>query len=442
MRSARIRTLAVLCTSLALVAPAAAGAQALVTDVIDAADDDDPFDANIEVRYEFQTTSARIARELPCYAPSSACPDTSRVILASELDYEEILHQMVIAPRIGLYKDLDLTFELPIVLLQQTKLSFAPGVGLQNSSVISKGASAGLFAMPFNGPQRSGFGDMRIGLRYSPLNYARDETEPTWVIGLTYTAPTGKVREGGSEGVGLGLHALELYTTISRRALDWFEPYFNFHGTFRFPAASTLFDDLGTTQTLVKPGNSLGIMLGLELIPWEDRDADARVELDLGFSADYTFEGREYSELFEALAASPCNADPNCALTRYTRDVRANVPTAQAGRSNGITDVEDYGIFKTWLGLHYQPVKYFQLGARFTYTRRTDHFITNGDPGTDLDGDGEVTSTGLAGNEYSPVYIEGIDAPAGDRHTGAAPTRFRSQSSNAFGFMVHLTGKF
>lgn len=428
-----------------LLTPTLAFSQAIVTDVLDAADEGDPFDAAIDVRYEFSSYSSLLVREQPCYQGSDAdCPSGSTVLLRRELKSERTVHRMVISPRIGLYRDLELSADLPIVLMDQTNLDFASGVNPQNSTVYRENQpNSSLFTVPFNGTQRSGFGDMRIGLKYSPLNFQRDETEPTWVLGVHYTAPTGKLKTATSDGVGEGTHTLELFTTISRRATPWLEPYFNFHGAFRFPASETLFEDRGLTQTLVSPGNSLGIQLGTELIPWEDNASDARLEFDIGFRADYHFEGREYTQLFEALGNSACNSNPDCLLTTYTRELKENpAQSLQLGHTDGITDVEQYGIYSTWIGLHYQPIRYFQLGAKFMYSRQTAHYLTNADPGKDLDGNGPVQEDGQEGNEYSPVYLEGIDSPAGDPASAPNATRFRAQNADSFHVMIHLTGKF
>ena len=419
-------------------------AQAFVTDVIDAGDEDDPFDAIIRVWYELSIVNGRISREAPCVAGSAdACLSGSEVVPKKELEYDRTLHQLIINPRIGIYKDLELSVDIPIVLLDQTKLTLADP---SNTSVVSDftnpSSPSNLIQIgadnPFVGPARAGLGDISFALRYAPLNFQRDETSPTWVLALRYTAPLGEVKTASNTAVGEGLHALDLSSTISRRALPWLEPYFSFHGTFRFGGTDTLFVD-SDTQTLSRPGNILGIELGTQIIPWEDKLADARFEMDFGIAADFVFEGREYTPLFDALGNSPCNDDPACLLTTYKRDPSLS--------TNGITDVEQYGLFRGWAGLHYQPIKYIQLGAKFSYLRQTPHFITNADPGKDLNGDGVVTADaafaeGPNKNEYSPIYVEGIDAPAGHQDLNGQPTRFRIQGSDHFQVLFHLTGKF
>ena len=386
----------------------------------------------------------------------------SKIVEASELDFERIIQKMVINPKIGLYKDLEIGVDIPIVLLDQTTLSFAEGV-TEDSSTLTNGQTKLIEIgnnAPYVGTDRSGLGDLELKLRYSPFNYERDQTEPTWLLAVSYTLPTGQIKKGDNTAVGMGVHALDLSTTISRRTFAWLEPYFSFHGTFRFPEAGSLFTNEGT-QTLQQPGNVLGIMLGTEFIPWEevggeDPQRSARLELDLGFAADFIFEGREYTPLFDALANSPCNLDQNCLLTASSRDLLDKDFDGDYASTNGITDVEQYGVLAGWFGLHYQPVRYVQLGAVFGYEHQTPHFLTNADPGKDLSGDGPVTEDGSVGgrivNEFSPTYIEALDAPAGQNNKvqengnslvqANDATRFRQSSYHNFNFLLHLTTKF
>ena len=453
----RIATFAV-----ALLLPVTVLGQAIVTDVIDAADENDPFDANIQLRFEMDQISGTIHREYPCFKGSAECPNGSAILPKRELAFEQKIQKLVINPKIGLYKDLEVGVDIPVILLDQTKLSFAEGVTAETSSVAPPSTvDGGSFSLiqvgegaPYVGESRSGLGDIDLKLRYAPFNYERDETEPTWVLAVRYTLPTGKIRKGDNVAVGQGVHALDLSTTISRRTFSWLEPYFSFHGTFRFPEAGSLFVGQGT-QTLQQPGNILGIMLGTEFIPWEEAGGDdplrsARLEIDMGVSADFVFEGREYTPLFEGLANSPCSQNPSCLLTASTRDIRDTTFSGEPGRTDGITDVEQYGVLAGWFGLHYQPVRYVQLGAVFGYERETSHFLTNADPGKDLSGDGPVTEAAVVAgetvNEFSPTYIEAIDAPAGqngqDGLTASSPTRFRQEDYNNFNLMLHLTTKF
>jgi hypothetical protein len=418
--------------------------QALVTEALDAADDGDPFDAQVELRYEMELSSGQLVRERPCFAPGAECPDRSGIVRNKELAWERVTHTLWITPRIGLYRDLELRLDLPIVLLMQDRYEFDAGVNAQNTSLTERSDAnpngTPLLQVPFNGPQRAGFGDMKVGLRWSPLNGGRDSTQPSWLLGFTWTAPTGAVRRSTNDGVGRGVHDIELLTAFSRRLAPWFEPFFSSHAVFRVPASDSLFGDPGPNQGLSSPGHILGVAVGAEFVPWEDAPAEESVRIEFGASADYVFEGREYSPLFETLADSPCNRDPQCTLTSATRELRDGI--ANGPRSNGITDVEDHGIFRTWLGLTYEPTRWVRLGLRFQYARTTDHTLTNADPGKDRNGDGVVTANAAGGSEYSPTYVENLDAPPGDPFTGERATRFRLQEAHTFGFLFAAAGRF
>jgi hypothetical protein len=351
---------------------------------------------------------------------------------------------MFIDPRMGLYKDLELYFVLPIVLSDQTKLKFDTGVNYDNSTVVQDyndltyDKENTLFLVPFNGPERSGFGDMHAGIRYAPFNQERDWTRPSWVVGMEWTFPTGQVKRTTNKGVGRGLYEMELYTALSRRLLPWVEPFFGLQGTLRFPSDASLFKDHGKTQTLYQPGHSLGIQLGTEIIPWEQAREDRRLTLEFGGGAEYTFEGRDYTVLFDALGGGQCSVDGACDLTRFkpgnTSLHHDPSDATKAPRSDGITDVENYGVFDGWVGLAIQPIKFVELGVKFKLVYEQGHFITFADAGKDLDGENNVQEkNGKGQNEFNPVYNETYDKIG---------TRFRVEDSLGYVLSFTLAGKF
>ena len=167
-----------------------ASAQAIVTDVIDAADDNDPFDATIQLRYEREVSQGSVTREVV---------SDSAIVPNNEFSFNRTIQRMVVNPRIGLYRDLELNIDIPIVFIDQTKLTYD-----LDSATVLQGDPA-LFPSvdgQFVGFERQGLGDMRFQLRYSPFNYQREVTEPTWVIAVAYIAPTGEVKRANNKGVG------------------------------------------------------------------------------------------------------------------------------------------------------------------------------------------------------------------------------------------------
>ena len=426
------------------------------TSVMSSADDGDPFDGSLSLKWDWQLSRTQITREFLCNSVTtpSLCPGGNKQVLVKELDAEHRRHTLNIEARIGLYHDLELFATFPFVVSDVTTLDFPDGVAaaLGNSSIVPPTGSA-LFAVPNESRNRTGFGDMQVGLRYAPLAQWRQPAYPTLRLALTWTIPTGEVRRADTDGVGLGLNQLRLEVTASRR-MAFAEPYFGFWGNLKFPSANTLFVNYNQdTQKHISPGHDVGILVGTEFFPWDNPRPDGKKDqyfsIDVGFSAMYTFQGRDYTDLFDALGTS------NSPLLAYTRqsqnpDVVQNplVPSQNIAdpnvlqRSNGITDVAPFGTFTVWSGFNLQPVEFFELSFRFTYTRQTAHLLTMADVGQDLDG-GMVN--GLAGvnfknsaaggnkNEYNPVYASEIDDPG---------KRLRSEGTNIYGVMVMLTGKY
>ena len=433
-----LRVLALTLVGLAL-APRVAHAVE-VTDVLDAFDDDnnDPWDFALRLRFQSESRNSTIGRETHCLAGDAignGLCSSSGNIYAREMKYQRTKNTMFIDARFGLYKDLEFFMTFPIVTSDKSQLDFADGVDRSNSTIYGAKDSETLFAAPFRGAARSGFGDMIFGLKWSPYNYYRDVTHPTWVFGLDLKVPSGQAMKVDNTGVGEGFYELSLHSTISRRALQIFEPFFNLHGNFRFGTDSGLFKNYGPTQGRdVDPGSQIGSQFGLTVVPWEDISADRRVEIEGGFGMDYIFRGREYTEIWEALASAdnPCQAATGCVNTLHTKsDPGADGKLTQ---TDGITTVEPYGRFAGWMAVHYQPIKYFQISAKVGWMRETAHFLTFADPGTNLDGKNNIeVKNSNNTNEFSPVYLPSVDNPG---------SRIRMLDASSTLFMLSVSGKY
>lgn len=436
-------------TVLAVLAPIAASTPmtaeaAEVTDVLDAFDDENnnPYDLSLRLRFTQDSRASAIAREVRCTAKDQVggevCPTGSRTIMARELLYNSSMQTLNIDARVGVYKDVELMVTLPVVMGYSWSHEFAPGVSRGNSTLLPADDRDAVVAAPYTSRSRAGLGDITLGLKWSPYNYYRDPSKPTWVFGFDWTLPSGDPMAATNDGVGLGLHQINLYSTISRRALRILEPFVHVHARMFFESEDSLFarKRQPDTQKYVTPGSVIGTKFGGELIPWEDRAADARVELEAGFAMDYHFRGRGYSELWEALASpeNPCTKSDSCSNVSHSKS-DPDPATGRAAVTNGITDIEQFGRFQGWAGLHYQPVKYFQISAQFRYAVETPHFITFGDYGVNLDGkDGVQQANGSTPpkNEYSPVYLPALDTPG---------SRVRVQDVSGMSFMLSVSGK-
>ena len=419
--------------------PARAVRASEMTDVLDAFDPDNPYDLSLRVRFLSETRNASIGREYKCIKNdqigASACKGGSAIQIARELEYHQVRNQIAIDARVGLYRDVEGYATFPVVLSDQWQHKFAAGVSQANSTIMPLNKSESLFAVPYNSTERSGFGDMHLGFKWAPYNYQRDHLSPTWVLGIDWMLPTGSIMKASNTSVGLGLHELKFYTTISKRVAQIIEPFIHLHGNLRFAASDSLFVSHGETQVRTTPGDIIGTQFGATFLPWENIKKDERFEIEGGFGMEYIFRGREYSDIWEALASAknPCNAANGCTNTLHS----LSAPDPITGRitgTDGITDVEPYGRFTGWAAMHYQPVKYFQVSAKMGWMSETPHYLTFGEYGRDLDGGvgGVQQSNSRGENEYSPTYLPAVDAPG---------SRLRLTAADNFALMFSISGK-
>ena len=404
---------------------------AKLTDVIDAADGDDPYDFNVEVVYSRSLRRAKITREYNCPQNDkdreNACPgidyDKGTIVHAKELRYQQVIHKLTPRLRFGIWHDLELSIEAPVVLSNGQDIRFAGNGGDKSSvaidpdksSVAPKG-EAQLFPVPTDGlPTRAGFGDMQFMLRWSPINQERDESRGTWTVELGYRAPTGQTMKRSNTGVGRGIHEIEVATALSRR-YRYVDPFARLHFVIPIPAGDTLFKDYKDSQVHVGPGAEGGFDVGMEIVPYEDLDKDRKFFITIGLGAVYHAKGRDYSELFDALAigGETCdrdakNGDVNCPY--YNPDSGSELRNTP---HDGITTVEQHGTFKSHIGIGFHAGEYVRMGIRLGLDHDSEHFISTADIGRDLDDSGKVepdTPARPNTEEHNPTFVSAIDMP-------------------------------
>ncbi len=417
------------------------------TIVADAAEEGNPFDFIGEVFYRRHLRRAKITREYNCSQEDTmTCPgvDTNgQLIHVKELRYARYTHELVPRARFGLFKDLELWIEAPIVVEDTQEIRFAgnggdptnTAVDSSISSISPNGDTQKLFTVPDGGfmsglPKRAGFGDMLYKLRYAPISSERDDTRGEWVIELGYRAPTGsemRPRPVSTGGVGRGVHELVLGTSFSRR-YEYVEPYARFEANL--PLGSSLkspFKQYSATgaQEFYLPGARGGFDFGVELIPFENPREGMKIFIDLGLGVAYQAEGRDYSELFDALAvgAVSCNRElqardgkDNCAF--YNENARDPSFLSQAPATfDGITTVEQFMTVRGHLGLGVYASEYFKIGADLALAHETEHNLSNAKIGKDLLSN-SVDEYGVRvppkntqqRSEHNPTYVPNIDA--------------------------------
>jgi len=433
-----------------------------VTNVIDAFDDGDPFDINISLGFEYSSKSAKILRENSIAQPGLTTGGfTTRTLNVAS--YAETTTKLVPRIDIGIYKDLAAHFSLPIILSHGRELTALDGSD-QSAPALAGAPGEQLFSLPFKSPTRSGIEHVAVGLDYDLLSQARDRTKPTWQIGFegrfsvgtpmhacnpkatvqcadpsdvnrngqTDNQP-GKEFEGTSvaardAGVARGTAAIEVHTMMSKR-IKYIEPYGGFSALFEFQQKSSDYGISDVNATLVNHPPLVGTMtLGMMVIPWENREKFGRLTFDMRFSGQYHSEGRDYSELFDALGSSDAASLRNPQWAAYKAPVCTPGSTfpcppsvvdegSQKTYFTGLSDVAAYISYRASGSVTWQVNEYVKFNFGLGYRHDQGHSI-GGDPpcnpankdlatgGPCHSGSGTITATGTA----NPNYRQAINA--------------------------------
>lgn len=380
--------------------------------------------------WRHRATRLSVDRELLCLAHEtiggqSACAGGSGVVMARDLEAEVIESALDVDFRIALFRAIEARVRLPIVLHGSTSLTFADGVDGRSSRTAPYNADA-IFALPNDSGGRGGLGDPVLGIWGAPLSSAREENDPTLLLGLELTLPIAEPRRAGSTNVGGGIFGVTLAVAGSARVYDWLEPFARLDVALQLGADNTLYPDLGETQTVSGPPHRIGLRAGLELVPWEQAADGSAVRIELGGHVELVTAGRSPTVLFDAIgtsACSPSDADDPCTLTT----------TASGRPARGATIEEEHLALGTWLGVHYDVFETLRLTVRANVGWRTPHFLTFSDIGADTDGDGLVEGENARGqSEYDPDYVPTWDDPGG---------RFRSSSELTLGIDVGVSAR-
>jgi len=379
------------------------------------------------LRFEHAQKRSAVVREWVCQKGDILCPQRSAVLDTKQLDFSEHASLLHLDIGAGLYRHLELYASVPFVLGWQSELSHSAGVS-QGNSLVSTGLTSTLFGVPYESANRVGIGDMTIGLKWAPVHSSDQLYWPTLVLGFEYLAPTGTARSAGSSNVGGGVHAFTLYSVVSQPIGSWLEPYLRVSGTLRTADPTGPFKHSVVTQTRVSPGHSMGVEMGTELYPLSSTALGKDFRVDVRLMADFTTDGREFTELFDALGTSDCDLSGQCDRTLYTRTRFDENPA----KTDGITDVEKYGRLGASIWFYYDALRYLSIQVGGMYHYKTRHYITYADAGKDLDGRGNVQWANSAGqNEFNPYYNRNYDEYG---------SRFLVESSHDFRFLLTLKG--
>jgi hypothetical protein len=466
-----------------------------ITQVVDAFDDDNPFDLHLSLGYESSWKSADVRRETSIGQAGFSTGDFVQNNL-NVARYKETTSRLNTRADIGLYHDIALVVRMPVILSNERELSDLHGSEGQQAIAIQGAPGEQLFKLPFKSPKRCGIEYLAVGLDAAIMNQARDLTKPTWVVGVegrfdvsepmhacnskpvavnslgneVSCANTSDVnRDGVSNpgntegtftsgtrpaGIARGVTGLELHSYISRR-IKYIEPYGGFRTLFEFQNSSSDYGQVDLKGSLVNHPPLRGTMLmGINVIPWELRDQFQRITLDFRFAGTYVSEGRDYSELFDALGSSDAKSLrlPNYASYRHNPAFSgdASVPQSVVDENSrrvyftGLTDVQAYGSYALSASLTWQAGQFVKFNVGGTYTLTQGHFITfdqacNPDFDNDLDNSGPCRSTGGGSTGGKAT---GIPNPNFRKTLNDPGHRFRVDDSSQLDAWVNATVMF
>jgi hypothetical protein len=465
-----------------------------VTQVVDAFDDDDPFDLHLSLGYQHTWKRATILRETHINQTGL----TTGGFTASTMnvaEYKETTSRLNTRADIGIFKDIALVVRVPIILSNNRELTGIEGSDAVQPIVLQGAPGEQLFSLPFKSPTRSGVEYLAVGLDFGVMNQFRDRTKPTWVIGLEgrfsvsepmhacneriaglnqpgpqrkcaepsdynrngisdFRDPSGLPLEGEfsggrDPGVSRGVTALELHTLISKR-IKYIEPYGGFRALFEFQNDNSDYGKTDFKGSLVNHPPLQGTMIvGMYVIPWEVRDAFQRVSIDFRFTGSYRTEGRDYSELFDAIGSSDARSLRHPNFSDYEPTGDPNNPSQVNPRSSkvyvtGLTDVQQHGVYTFSTEFTWQAGEYVKFGLGGGYTLVQSHFITFDQP---CNPDVDNKTVGEAGpckstNASGGTTATGVPNP-NYRHVINVPgRRFLVDDSHAWDAWINATVMF
>lgn len=409
-----------LLTFFGVVAPLRAEA-AWVTETLTAAEKDRTLpDLHLGLTWDRLQRRAKITRE---WIQDEG--GTRTALDVKELRYTEYVQRLLIDLRVGIYHDLELHLTAPLILQSDSDIRFSAGVAGRSTIFGSPNADDPAYSYRYpittvpSERQRAGFGDMTIGLAWSPVVDREDEAYPTLTLKADVIAPTGKTRDpadtaalpgGSGGGVGSGSTTFDLSLGLSKRMrteVPTFDPYmvFGVQLTVAGPEQEARGYD---------PPPVARVLVGTEIVVEEEPAEDQRYAIDFSFGVKYFGIGRTYSELSDYLPSfnqrlalmnrAPGTTAPADAITYSDYDNPANYATRVDGASCGRSElspgvltgiagvpcgelnrVDEYVQLESQLALNIRPSRWavFRLGTAFGIN--SDHFLTTERVGTDTD---------------------------------------------------------
>lgn len=421
-------------------------------DVIDAFDDDDPFDINVTLGFRHVREWGAIQRERGTWDAGGADPHRLSRLWENVAHHEHVQSILDVGLEVGIFRDLAIYGRMPIILSDTRSLTptddFDPstlivdndGDGMSDPDPVNGMPMAPLFDLgsQFNSPTRFGLDYIAAGLAWSIMNQHRERELPTWMLMIegrfnvgdplvacdgadcrtwdegTRDPATGRVmwipRDPGNAGMTRGTNALRIETRSSWRT-KYVEPYAGLAFQIEWAAnAERFFLPAGDLAGIVneQPPIFGELTGGVAIIPWENRADWQRFTIDVRVHGRYISEGREYSPLFDALGTSE-----NRYLTEASLDGAPDDPKTRAVPFFGLTDVQSHAELGGHLGVEVRAARYvrFALGATLWYVQ--PYLLTFTDacnPNFDAE-DGDYRQGTCRGGIINPDHRPVLDLP-------------------------------
>jgi hypothetical protein len=371
-----------------------------VTEVLDAADGEDPIDINLDVGFRSMLNRSKITHEASWYWQRQGYTDRPDF---NELRFEQQVYAMDYTFQIGLYHDVELYANLPWIIQDKRSISWVHGVDSTTSTIFQVSPTDpdfpgnALAVDPSDDPstQRSGIGDIQIGFKWAAFNDERDDTKSVWIIGLDYTIPSGKLAKpvdvaGDGEGsVGMGQHVLTPFMLFSHR-YKVLDPYIGLHGSI--PIQGREAKNAG-----FKSPYWGGFLVGMEIIPWENQAKHQKFAIDVRLTTDFFSEVESKGHENERGYVNEMS-DFLAGWNRTTDQSDENIRQLQA--------MGNYTQFGLHLGFVIRAAEFVRLRFGVSLAHNSEHFLTGADYCDDKTGEGECDQSEDIQNTYRNLIYD------------------------------------
>jgi len=233
--------------------------------------------------------------------------------------------------------------------------------------------------------------------------------------------------------------------------VKYIEPYGGFRALIEFQNDKSDYGATDLKGSLVNHPPLRGTMIfGLNVIPYEVREAFQRLAFDLRFTGTYVSEGRDYSELFDALGTSDASSLRYPQFAEYQQGATPGSsvvnPNSQPVYFTGLTDVQQHGVYTLSGSVNWQVGEFVKFNVGAAYTLTQSHFITfdqacNPDFANDITKAGpcKVEKTDAGGTKNSP---SGIPNPNYRKTINDPGHRFKVSGASDFDAWINATVMF